>query len=1198
MASFKSSPSSSSVAATRWRYDVFLSFRGEDTRNNFVDHLYTTLVQRGIHVFKDDKELQKGKSISHELLKAIEESRFSVIVFSKSYADSSWCLDELVKIMECEDRIGQVVLPVFYHLTPSDVRGQKRDFDTAFQQHDDKFKEEMDKVKDWRKALAAAASLSGWHVSESGNRMEQALEGESAIITEIVEEIVNRIQPHGMVKNLIGIKSRVDELYLLLDMEAVEEVRMVGIFGMGGIGKTTIAHALFRLIAHKFECSSFVEDVRENSSSKKDIYALQKKILRDMKCHHKQKILLVLDDVDDVKQLEFLAATPEFGPGSRIIITTRDEHLLSNANAKYKPDFLPMNEAIELFCRHAFQKSSPLEGYEELAYRAIHYASCLPLALKVLGSFFHGRQIGVWESALDRLAEASDDKIFETLKLSFYGLNSFEKQIFLDIACFYKGKDEEHVTRVLDSFGFHPVIGISVLIEKSLITISNKRVDMHDLIQEMGWKIVRESFPNSRLWQPEQVHDFFKGKKQNPKAIEAIMLMDYDAKLGISADVFARIKNLRLLDINGKFTSTQPPYFPDELRWLCWNKYPFKFLPLTDMCKLVGLDVVGGNIKRLWKGLKILPNLKFVHLENLCNLTSFPDVSGAPNIERLILSDCRGLVEVHESLGAHRRLIYLDINDCYQLKCLPSRFEMESLETLIISRCFKLERFPEVSPCMVKLSQIHISSCKRIKELPSSIEYLSSLSFLSLTNCSNLHNIPDSICELKYLKCLHLNDCMKLEFVPEKLGSMKILEELWLGLTNSAREDMKKAEDCELPYFGWLGKNSVRFHSFIGLSSLRKLDLSYRQIEEESFPENLDAFSSLEELYLSGNSQLVQLPPSISHLVSLKCLELNNCSRLESLCALPSSIQVLKANYCLSLKKIGDLSKESEWLYKIWLSHCQRLLEDEENQQYLANMLQQSFIKKCAAVNHRLSIAVPGSKIPSWVKEEKHGCRISIELPHKWHTQIMGFVVCAVFRRMGPYAFPRIIFKISSVGKVTLQSEIHRMDKKEYCMKDATEKAEYTSNNVWISYMPVGFFQKMYNDLQPEDWSHIEGNLHMTVTLTNGTQSLRCGAHVIFKEDVQRTTTCMSDFGNVMHVDDEDPRYDEIISGNTCVVYEEKSNEKSLMPLGSRISKRRSTKEIHAVFKKYIEGKRNDVPFKELFVFSFSLFIVISYLFK
>uniref|UniRef100_A0A2N9FN27 ADP-ribosyl cyclase/cyclic ADP-ribose hydrolase n=1 Tax=Fagus sylvatica TaxID=28930 RepID=A0A2N9FN27_FAGSY len=98
---FSSSSSSSSSSRSNYVYDVFLSFRGQDTRNNFTDHLYKALNDRGIVTFRDDEELERGESISFELLRAIEESKISVIVFSRNYASSSWCLDELVKIMEC-----------------------------------------------------------------------------------------------------------------------------------------------------------------------------------------------------------------------------------------------------------------------------------------------------------------------------------------------------------------------------------------------------------------------------------------------------------------------------------------------------------------------------------------------------------------------------------------------------------------------------------------------------------------------------------------------------------------------------------------------------------------------------------------------------------------------------------------------------------------------------------------------------------------------------------------------------------------------------------------------------------------------------------------------------------------------------------------------------------------------------------------
>nr|XP_043633007.1 disease resistance protein Roq1-like [Erigeron canadensis] len=460
---YSSSSSSDVVPRSRkggWTYDVFLSFRGEDTRNTFVDHLFAALTQKGIHMFKDDKMLGGGQPISEELVKAIKESRWAVVVFSKNYANSSWCLEELSNIMECHGEMK--VLPVFYHVNPSDVRKQKGDYATAFKTHEDKFKDgERDKVNKWREALTAAASLSGQHIlPEYG--------GESAFINRIVEEILADKQPSGSSRenHLIEIEPRVDALISLLKLEATQEVCFVGIWGMGGIGKTTIARALFNRIAHKFDGSSFVNDVRENSSSKKDMCTLQERVLNDIlgECHgykikdrdqgaeviqercRRKKVLLVLDDVNDVKQLEFLAATREwFGPGSRVIITTRDQHLLSyaNANDQYKPALLSEDQAVELFSRHAFNKRSPPEGYEELSIHAIHHAGGLPLALKVLGSFFRGRKANLWESALKRLAKTQDNEIINTLKLTYDNLDETDQQMFLDVACFYKGKHKD-----------------------------------------------------------------------------------------------------------------------------------------------------------------------------------------------------------------------------------------------------------------------------------------------------------------------------------------------------------------------------------------------------------------------------------------------------------------------------------------------------------------------------------------------------------------------------------------------------------------------------------------------------------------------------------------------------------------------------------------------------------------------------------
>ena len=147
-------------------YDVFLSFRGEDTRYKFTDHLYHALDEKKIITFRDDKELEMGKPISLELLETIEKSRIAVIIFSENYASSTWCLEELTKIDECRDREILTVLPIFYHVEPTDVRSQKNTFAKDFAKHENRFEENPTKVQKWKTALTNVASLSGRHLKD------------------------------------------------------------------------------------------------------------------------------------------------------------------------------------------------------------------------------------------------------------------------------------------------------------------------------------------------------------------------------------------------------------------------------------------------------------------------------------------------------------------------------------------------------------------------------------------------------------------------------------------------------------------------------------------------------------------------------------------------------------------------------------------------------------------------------------------------------------------------------------------------------------------------------------------------------------------------------------------------------------------------------------------------------------------------
>ena len=147
-----------STSTLTYKYDVFVSFRGEDTRTNFTDHLSTTLEGKKIRVYKDDKNLPRGEFIWTELMKAIETSRIAVVVFSKNYATSNWCLDELVKIMDCKRVLNQRVLPIFYNVSPSEVRDQKGNFAEALPNGPEVM------VNSWKAALKDIADLSGLHL--------------------------------------------------------------------------------------------------------------------------------------------------------------------------------------------------------------------------------------------------------------------------------------------------------------------------------------------------------------------------------------------------------------------------------------------------------------------------------------------------------------------------------------------------------------------------------------------------------------------------------------------------------------------------------------------------------------------------------------------------------------------------------------------------------------------------------------------------------------------------------------------------------------------------------------------------------------------------------------------------------------------------------------------------------------------------
>ncbi|XP_039155233.1 disease resistance protein RUN1 [Eucalyptus grandis] len=678
---------SSSSKKPRRSYDVFLSFRGPDVRNHFLSHLYAALDQVGISTYIDNEELRKGEQISPALMQAIEESQIAIVVFSENYASSTWCLEEISKIMECKEKKGLNVLPVFYKVEPREVRGQKQSYGKAMGEHEVKFGKNSEQVKRWKKALYDAGGLSGWPYTD-GN--------EAGFIQHIVQEISTQLDrtPLNVAMFPVGIDSRVQELKTILNLQSKDDVLMVGLWGQGGVGKTTLAKAIYNAIFREFQCASFLERIRENSKKSIDLVPLQEKLLlqvlpgkklavysvgggsqliQDKLCN--KKVLIILDDVDDAFQLNALAGGCEwFGKGSRIIITTRNKHLLTSHGIDqghiYEVKALEDGDAVELFRKHAFRGNQEIEISRNLVHQVLRYARGLPLPLEVLGAFLCGRREPEWESTLQKLAKSPDKKINDVLKVSYDGLEPYAKEIFLHIACFFKGRSKEYIKKVLDSCEFDTTIGIKILIERCLISEEVEKIQMHDLIQLMGMDIVKDEdrddpINRSRLWLRDDVLDVLSEDKET-KAIKAIVLqLPKPEDMYIGPDAFTKMKNLRLLILFNVNNSIQGPiHLPNGLRWFEWPNCGSTLEFSHGSKKLVGLDMRNSKIKVAPRHFKDLENLKFINFHSCQSLVCMPDISCTPSLTELNLSECKSLELVHESIAYHDNLQLLSLSGC------------------------------------------------------------------------------------------------------------------------------------------------------------------------------------------------------------------------------------------------------------------------------------------------------------------------------------------------------------------------------------------------------------------------------------------------------------------------------------------------------------------------------------------------------
>ncbi|XP_056177027.1 disease resistance protein RPV1-like [Syzygium oleosum] len=953
-----SDPSASSTSVVGNSYYVFLSFRGPDTRNSFVDHLYHRLKDVGLRfhpnfVFRDDENLPFGEDVAANLISAITHSKVSIPVISENYAASEWCLRELICIMDCQKSRGQTVLPVLYKVETKDVKylqgSVKKAFESRKHWSDEAVKQQG------REALKKAAAS---RVFES----EKFAKGhEAELVNKLVEIVMHKrqedFQPRLTV-NLVGIVDRVAEVMKLADI-AYPDTRIIWIWGIGGIGKTTLAMIIYNKLFDKFQCRSFLKDIRE-TISRKGIEHVQSRLISDiLKIHNHQvhdpdtginmiqasctqkKVLILLDDVDNPDHLDNLIGGCNFLLGSRIIVTCRhtaikcQDKAMLDSTYWYELQEMNSENSSLLFSIHAFEGKPPPKELATLSRDIVATTGGLPLALKVIGSLLKGKDNErVWREMLKQLSKAPNMTVQQKLMISYDALEHNEKQMFLDIACFLVGTNQRIATYLWDDLDFCPISGLARMIELSLIKVDDEnKLRMHDQLRDLGRAIAHPAKKNpwdwSRLWNKEAM-EVLRRKEQN-EYIEALRLDKMGSREFMERESFKRMPNLKFLHVSdvdfvGDFKDSL-----SKLRWLKWKRCPDSFKATNvHLEKLIILNLSQGLISENWGGWSSIEmdRLKVLNLSWCSHLKSTPNLSAFKNLEMLILKHCKGLEEIDPSIGDVRSLVSLNLRYCKSLKKLPSQLgELKALKELMIGAT----AIKEIPPCIGSLKKLEMLDVSHTPDLsldgfdycfrhiPHSIGKLKSLTKLTLLR-AEISKLPESIGDLENLKILNIACCKKMSSLPSTISKLGKLEELNVSFCQSL--------GGEVP--------------IDGLSSLKILRLSDTRFS--GFPDAIGKLSCLEELDLTDCSMIRSLPelpasltyltvtcdlctlPQLSHLIHLKQLHFLECASLESIPELPSGLLKLYVSGCFKLTELPSLSS-LELLSRLCIVACQELTE-------------------------------------------------------------------------------------------------------------------------------------------------------------------------------------------------------------------------------------------------------------------------------
>ncbi|XP_023643371.1 uncharacterized protein LOC17875362 isoform X2 [Capsella rubella] len=1059
-----------------------------DLSHDFVRHLVKALENNGVNVRRGDLHFEIKESTTTAL-----------IIFSSRYAESSWCLNELVKIKELREEGKLSVIPIFYELEQSEVTQLKGDFGVRFW---NSWRINRDHhIVEWKEALESVANIKGFYWKE-----EDCSEFITLTIKEVMEkgEIASLFLSTGEGKSsdfqtgrgekhktylnkchLFGIEQRLEQLERKLEFDC-NETRIIGVVGMPGIGKTTLAMMLHEKWNCKFLRCVPLLGIRKKSEEHGPLW-LRKTLLEvllegkfpeisDKTTHEsvkdkllQTKVFVVLDDVSNKKQLEFLLSELDWiKKGSKIIITTSDQSLLKGfADDTFVVPLLNDKEAFQLFTYHAFddQICSATQNFLSLSRNFVEYARGHPQALILLGIELCGKDEAHWEHTLGIITNRYNSWLQDIF--GFDQLNEQQKYVVLDIVYFFKSEDEYFVRSLLDSGD----------------------PDNTDSYRLWNYEDIINKRKKIRLWDAHNVRGIFLDMSKLTKSIS------------FDCSTFIDMCNLRYMKIYDSCCPRQcmsdcKLQFPEglefslkEVRYFHWVKFPLKELP-TDFRpeNLVDLRLPHSNIERVWEGVKDTPRLKWVDLSHSSNLLDLSALSRAENLQRLNLEGCTILDKLPMEIQYMKSLVFLNLRGCTHLSYLPE-MNLISLKTLILSECLNLEKFQFVSE---SLEVLHLDGTA-IKRLPLAIKKLQRLVLLNLKNCEMLECLPKCLGELKALEELILSGCSKLKNISDITENMKHLQSLLIDRIGAK----------EMPNISCSNISEDQASA----------DMIVQPFDPRVWPRGGNGVCSLRRLCLSGND-FVSLQTDIGKLYNLNWLDVRQCKFLTSIPMLPPRLQYFDAHGCDSLERVANplaLPVLSEQIHATFnFSNCNKLDKDAKDSIISYTRWKSELVLDAlsrynggSGLEDFTGSCFPGWEVPAWFSYQASGSVLKQKLPQHWcDNQFIGIALCAVILFPGYYKQKnRLFVKCNCVFNYKDKSDIRFI----YTIGSWREPSN-TPRKIEPSHVFVGYTStldmKKYVEEEEEGCSQTEASFEFQVTdgtdVLEDCKVLKCGFSLVY----------------------------------------------------------------------------------------------------